>query len=246
MKKLGLIGYPLSHSFSKKYFEDKFENENIKNYSYKLFELKELEEFVDLIKNNPDIEGLNVTIPYKEKILNFVDEVDEMVKKIGAANTLKIKNGKIKAFNTDIIGFEKSFIPLLRPYHKKALILGTGGASKAVSYVLKKYSIPHLFVSREKMDSDTIRYQNINNQLLKEYKIIINTTPVGTYPNINEKPKIPYHLCGKEHFFYDLIYNPGKTRFLKEAEKKGATLSNGLNMLKLQAEEAWKIWTDKN
>ncbi len=246
MKKLGLIGYPLSHSFSKKYFETKFHNEKIPGYSYELFELKNLDTFPLILKKNPCLTGLNVTIPYKEKILDYVDEKDPIVEEIGAANTLKIINGKIKAFNTDVIGFEKSFVSKLAPYHKSALILGTGGASKAVSFILKKLSIPHLFVSRNPQNENTIGYHEIDENLMKNYTIIINTTPLGIYPEMEKKPEIPYKWAGKQHYFYDLIYNPSLTLFLKEAELRGATISNGLNMLKLQAEEAWKIWTDKN
>ncbi len=245
MKVLGLIGYPLTHSFSKKYFSEKFKNEAITDVKYVNFELKNLSDFPDLLHNHSDLLGINVTIPYKERILAYVDEIDEAVEKIGAANTLLIqKNGKIKAYNTDIYGFYESLLPLLKPKHKKALILGTGGASKAVSYSLDKLAIPYLFVSRRPKNKFEISYTEIDKKLMDSYQIIINTTPLGTYPNTAESPEIPYTFANENHIFYDLTYNPEKTCFLKKAEAQGAIVYNGLKMLQLQAEKAWDIWSE--
>ena len=246
MKKLGLIGYPLTHSFSKQYFSEKFKKEKLEDWQYLNFEIKNIENFSEIIKKNPDLVGLNVTIPHKEKILKFTDWQSPEVQKIGAANTLKICQGKIKAYNTDIYGFEQSFKPLLKDYHKQALILGTGGASKAIAYVLEKLNIPYQFVSRNPITQNILSYKQLDKKIITNHQIIINTTPVGSFPNINEKVKIPYDFVTKNHLFYDLIYNPEKTVFLKIAEKKGALIVNGLNMLYLQAEKAWKIWNDKN
>ncbi len=246
MKKLGLIGFPLSHSFSKKYFATKFEKEKLKDFSYENFELKKIDDFPILLKNNPKIIGLNVTIPYKEKILSYVDYVDPLVREIGAANTLKIENGAITAFNTDIIGFEKSFIEKWKDYHEKALIFGTGGAAKSVAYVLKKLGIDYKFVSRNQINKQMIGYKDLNQSIIEKYQIFINTTPLGSYPNMETYPEIPYEFIGKKHYFYDLVYNPSKTLFLKKAEAQGADTLNGLRMLELQANASWRIWTDKN
>ena len=245
MKKLGLIGFPLSHSFSKKYFEKKFKNEGINNYTYQNYELPSIDDFKTLLTEQSDLIGLNVTIPYKEKILKYVDLKDEIVKATGAANTLKLLNGKIYAYNTDVYGFKKSFLEKLKSSHKKALILGTGGASKSVAFVLKELSIPFLFVSRNPINSQMICYEDLNKNILHEHQIIINTTPLGTSPNIETFPPIPYEFIDNRHYFYDLVYNPSKTLFLKKAEEKGAAIHNGLKMLELQAEQAWRIWTDK-
>jgi len=208
--------------------------------------LKNLDLFPQLLKNNPELVGLNVTIPYKEEILKYADKLDESAAKVGAANTLKIQNGKITAYNTDTYGFEQSFIRKRKKHHKKALILGTGGASKAVAFVLQKLSVPFLFVSRNPKQNNQISYAGLNKKIITEHQIIINTTPLGTYPDIHTYPDIPYEFAGKEHYFFDLVYNPEKSLFLQKAERQGAVISNGLTMLKLQAEKAWEIWTDKN
>ncbi len=246
MKKLGLIGYPLQHSFSKKYFSQKFEKEGIKNWKYLNFEMKNINQFPSILKKNPDLIGLNITIPYKEKILKYTDWQSPEVIKTGAANTLKICQGKIKAYNTDIYGFEQSFKALLKDYHKQALILGTGGASKAIAYVLEMLNIPFKFVSRNPVSNNILSYEQLDKNIITNYQIIINTTPVGTFPDIDKKIKIPYDFITKNHLFYDLIYNPDKTAFLKTAEKKGASIINGLKMLHLQAEKAWEIWDNEN
>jgi len=245
-KKLGLIGYPLTHSFSEKYFAQKFEKEQIKQYQYQNFELSDLEQFPNLLIENPDLIGLNVTIPYKEKVLKYVDYQSDVVKNVGAANTLVIdKDKKISAYNTDVYGFTESIKPLLQAFHKKALILGTGGAAKAVAYALKQLQIDYYFVSRTPAGKLQIGYQDLNRKLVSEHLIIINTTPLGTFPNVNEKPDFPFDFITNKHLFYDLIYNPAQTQFLKEAKKQGAITYNGLKMLQLQAEKSWKIWTKK-
>jgi shikimate dehydrogenase len=245
MKLYGLIGYPLGHSFSKKYFTDKFVAENLHDCSYELFPIPFIKEFPSLIKTNPFLNGLNVTIPYKQKVLEFVTEQTEEVKIIGAANTLKVNGENILAYNTDIIGFERSFIKQLRSSQTKALILGTGGSSKAVEFVLRKLGIAYLLVTRnEKLEEEMINYSKINEEIINEYKIIINCTPAGMYPNTDECPLIPYQYLSKEHYLFDLVYNPEKTLFLKRGEEKGATIKNGYEMLVLQAEESWRIWNE--
>jgi len=245
-KKLGLIGYPLTHSFSKNYFTKKFENEGIDDFEYINFPLETIEDFPSLLQKNPALIGLNVTIPYKEVILKYVDNQDPVVAEIGAANTLLIRsNRKIEAYNTDVYGFYHSLKPHLKSHHKAALILGTGGASKAVAFALRKLKIPYHFVSRNPLNSQTFSYDQIDKNIIKNHQLIINTTPLGTFPDTEKKPRIPYNLITKKHFFYDLIYNPERTLFLREAEKRGAFVCNGLKMLHLQAEEAWKIWQKK-
>lgn len=238
--KFGLIGKDISYSFSKNYFTLKFKKLGLNDYEYVNFDLKSIDEFKDLISK--ELKGLNVTIPYKESIINFLDEIDDEAKLIGAVNTIKIdKRGRLTGFNTDVYGFEESLKPKLKKSHKKALVLGTGGASKAVCYVLDKLKIDYLLVSRSPGKTQ-ISYTDLNRSLLEKYTIIINCTPLGTYPKVEEYPKIPYDCITKKHLLYDLIYNPEKTQFLKEGEKRGADISNGLKMLELQAEKSWKIW----
>ena len=238
----GLVGKNISYSFSKGYFGDKFEKLNLEDYSYDNLDIKNIEDFPEFIKQNPTISGLNVTIPYKEAIIPFLDKLSKRVTEIGAVNTIKItKSGKLKGFNTDYIGFQKSIEPLINENHKKALILGTGGASKAVAYALKQLEIPYLFVSRNDI-GDAIGYNQINEKTFEEFQIIINCTPVGTFPNTNSCPEIPYEFFTTNHLAFDLIYNPAETLFLKKAKEKGAIVKNGLEMLTLQAEKSWDIW----
>ncbi len=245
--KLGLIGYPLSHSFSKKYFNDKFLQEKLTAFSYHNFELKKISEFSTILTQEPELIGLNVTIPYKEAILNYVHELSDNVKAIGAANTLVLhKNGRIKAYNTDVYGFKESLIPLLKPYHKKALVLGSGGASKAVVYGLNQLGITATIVSRTPKNAQQITYEQIDENTMKTHLVVINTTPLGMMPLISLSPSIPYHFVTNKHLFYDLIYNPSQTSFLKQASQNGASVCNGLNMLYLQAEKAWKIWLENS
>lgn len=238
----GLVGKNISYSFSKGYFGEKFKNLNLKDYSYNNLDFQNIEDFPEFIKQNPTISGLNVTIPYKEAIIPFLDKLSKRATEIGAVNTIKItKSGKLKGFNTDYIGFQKSIEPLLNVNHKKALILGTGGASKAVAYALKQLKIPYLFVSRNDI-GDAIGYNQINEKTFEEFQIIINCTPVGTFPNTNSCPEIPYEHFTSNHLAFDLIYNPAETLFLKKAKEKGAIVKNGLEMLTLQAEKSWDIW----
>lgn len=245
MKRFGLTGYPLSHSFSPAYFAKKFLDEGISDCTYEAFPVKSVEEVVLLLANNPDLEGLNVTIPHKKNILPFLHFSSIAVKETGACNCIKIKNGVLTGYNTDVIGFEKSLLPNLTAAHNKAIILGTGGAAAAVEFVLKKLGIEFLFVSRNSRQNKSIlTYREISSKILNEYKLIINTTPLGMYPEIEKYPEILYECLTKEHYLYDLIYNPAETLFLRKGAEKGAVTENGSDMLIIQAEESWKIWND--
>lgn len=244
MKLFGLIGYPLGHSFSEKFFTEKFQKENI-HACYKLFPIENIQLFHEILEKNPTIEGLNVTIPYKEQIVPYLDELNKTAAEIGAVNVIKIKKDvnqvKLIGYNSDIIGFEQSIRPLLTEHHKKALILGTGGASKGVAYVLKKLNIDYTFVSRNK-NVDCFTYEELNKEIINSHTLIVNCSPIGTYPNTEVCPNIPYEGLSKQHLLYDLIYNPEKTLFLKKGEMEGATIKNGLEMLHKQAISAWEIW----
>tara|TARA_B100001173_G_scaffold73812_1_gene62772 strand:- start:213 stop:944 length:732 start_codon:yes stop_codon:yes gene_type:complete len=235
-KTYGLIGKNIDYSFSVKYFSQKFNDEKIIDSEYVNFDLREIEDFnnIEILKIN----GLNVTIPYKEKIITYLDEIDKAASKIGAVNTIAIKDNKLIGYNTDYIGFIESFKNNLN--FKNALILGTGGASKAIQYALNIKNI-NFDIGSRKNNKKYISYDLINEKI-KDYDLIINTTPLGTFPDVSKKPKINYNLINENHFCYDLIYNPEKTSFLKECEKKGARIMNGLEMLKSQAEESWIIW----
>ncbi len=246
MKTFGLIGYPLSKSFSQKYFTDKFEKESFKG-RYLNFPIASIDEFPELINHHPYIGGLNVTIPYKEKVIQYLDDLDPISKEVGAVNVIKVDwsipaKPRLTGYNSDIIGFSKSIEPLLNANHKKALILGTGGAAKAVGFALKNLNIEYKLVSRTPEGENQISYHSLNEATMKEYTVIVNTTPLGMYGNMDAKPEIPYHYCGKEHLFFDLVYNPEVTAFLKAGQDQGATIKNGLEMLHLQAEAAWEIW----
>ena len=242
MEIYGLLGRSLSHSFSEKYFSEKFQKENITDCQYRNFELKDLEKEIGKLKNEPGLRGFNITIPYKTDIIPFLYELSEESQIIQACNCIKITNGKWIGYNTDIIGFEKSFVPHLKPFHKKALILGTGGASNAVAFVLKKLNIDFLKVSRTKEPSSSIiSYEDLP-EMFPGFQIVINTTPLGTFPNVNDSPPLPYDKVTNQYYFFDLIYNPPKTVFLSLAQKKGATIENGEKMLSIQAEESWRIW----
>ncbi|MEO5783375.1 MAG: shikimate dehydrogenase [Ginsengibacter sp.] len=243
MKFFGLIGYPLGHSFSKKYFTEKFQSEGIIDCTYELFPISSITDLPSLLISNPNLKGLNVTIPYKEQVLQYVNEKTDAVKNIGAANTIKIHGDKLIAYNTDVIGFENSLTKKLKPSDKKALVLGTGGSSKAVQYVLKKLGIEFLLVTRNNNSSPgTINYSMIDETIINAYNLIINCTPVGMYPNEDQFPDLPYQYLTKEHYLFDLVYKPEKTLFLKTGEGKGAIIQNGYEMLIIQAEESWKIW----
>ncbi len=236
MKTYGLIGKNISYSFSRNYFANKFKKENIKNSQYINFDIDNLSELNNIFNTNNF--GFNVTIPYKEVIIPYLDSLDFHAEKIGAVNTIKMENEKKIGFNTDWIGFKKSIKPLLNSHHTKALILGTGGASKAVIYALDQLKIETLMVSRY----GEISYEDLSEEIIQNHAIIINCTPVGTFPNVDAAPEIPYHFITKNHLAYDLIYNPAETLFLKKCKEKGAVVKNGLEMLEIQAEASWKIW----
>ncbi|WP_185849123.1 shikimate dehydrogenase family protein [Blattabacterium cuenoti] len=243
----GLIGRDIKYSFSKRFFIEKFKNESIINVNYEIFDIPRIENVL-FVFQNPYLKGCNVTIPYKTSIIPFLTKIMPKAKSIGSVNVVKIHNKCRTGFNTDVLGFEYSFKKDLNQFENKrnlkALILGTGGVSKTISFVLEKLQISYQYVSRKRKKSFLV-YEDINQNLLKEYKIIINCTPVGTYPNINSCPSLPYQYISSEHYFYDLVYNPNKTLFLKKAEKKGALIKNGLEMLYIQAEESWNIWKNQ-
>jgi len=237
----GLIGKNISYSFSKTYFNNKFASLNLQGYSYENFDMPNLEEFPSLIERNKTLRGLNVTIPYKEEIIRYLDNLDRKAKHIGAVNTIKFTKEGLKGYNTDVYGFKKSIEPFLKESHKKALILGTGGASKAVAFVLKELGISFKYVSRNPI-GDQIGYSELNKKVISTHTLLVNCTPLGTFPNIATKPSIPYELLTSNHLLFDLIYNPEKTAFLLSGEQKGAIICNGAEMLELQAEKAWQIW----
>lgn len=245
MESYGLIGYPLSHSFSKKYFTEKFEKENISDSEYHAFPIEKIDLLPQLIKDNPSLKGLSVTIPYKESVIPFLDELDTTAKKIGAVNCLKITNGKLIGYNTDAFGFRQSIKPFLESQHERALILGTGGASKAVEYILSEIGIDCYFVTRDKSkvkSQKVFQYDEVNENVLNAFKLIVNATPLGMFPNVDAAPPIPYQFITSSHLLYDLVYNPAETEFLKKGKSKGASIVNGFSMLQHQAEEAWRIW----
>ena len=276
MTTYGLIGYPLGHSFSRKFFTEKFEKEGI-DAQYLNFEIPSIEEFPEIIKNNPELRGLNVTIPYKQQVMQYLDEISEEAKAIGAVNVVRIERpspqpspimgretmrnagnkpdglpikgdmseglrGSLIGYNSDVIGFLESIKPLLKPHHKKALILGTGGASKAIRYGLeKKLGMKTLFVSRSAREG-MITYEEVTAEVLKEYEVIVNCSPVGMYPHVDECPALPYEAMNENNLLYDLVYNPLETLFMKKGAEQGATVKNGLEMLHLQAIASWKFW----
>lgn len=245
MKHFGLIGFPLGHSFSKKFFTEKFKQENI-DAQYDLYELTSLLEFENLLTET-ELYGLNVTIPYKEKVIQYLDELDETAAEIGAVNVIKFIRGegnpKLKGYNSDAIGFENSLAPLLKPYHQKALILGTGGASKAIDYTLRKLGIITTFVSRTAKPG-SLTYDQLNEDILNVNLVIINASPVGTFPHADECPNIPYQFLTDKHLLFDAVYNPAETLFLKKGKEQKAQVLNGEGMLTGQAIAAWKIWNE--
>ena len=247
MKTFGLIGHRLGYSFSRNFFTEKFAKENLQEHEYVNFELDSIDEFPGIFDGDKNICGLNCTIPYKQQIMQFLDEIDPEAAQIGAVNTVKItsKGGKrhLKGFNTDIYGFENSLRPMLGEKHRKALILGTGGASKAIKHILNKLKIEFVSASiEEQLFEKEIRYSQITDELLKEYLIIIQATPLGTFPNVDNCPDIPYQSITSDHVLFDLVYNPEETLFLKKGKAQGAKTKNGLEMLHLQAIRAWEIW----
>lgn len=247
MDKYGLIGYPLGHSFSINYFNQKFTDEGI-NAKYMNFEIPNIEALIEVLDSNPELKGLNVTIPYKEKVMEYLDSISPEARSIGAVNVIRVthegKNIKLKGFNSDVIGFTQSIEPMLEKYHKKALILGTGGASKAINYGLKSLGLETVFVSRYERP-DTICYQDITPEVVKEYNVIVNCTPLGMFPKTEECPPLPYEAMDEHTILYDLIYNPDETLFMKKGLERGANVKNGLEMLLLQAFASWEFWNGK-
>jgi len=241
MRQFGLIGYPLSHSFSEEYFTRKFEQEEMTGCRYSLFPLKTIAALDLLIINNPELEGLNVTIPYKKQVLSFLT-ASQIPDGLDACNCINISNGELTGYNTDVTGFEKSISPLLKSYHKKALVLGNGGAAAAITYILRKLGIDFEIVSRKLHAGSTLLYSDIDKKIMTDSTIIINTTPVGMYPAAETFPDIPYEYISDKHLLYDVVYNPSRTLFLQKGEENGAAIKNGEEMLILQAEESWRIW----
>lgn len=248
MDKYGLIGYPLGHSFSISYFNDKFADEGI-NARYENFEISSIDQLQEVLDTNPNLRGLNVTIPYKEKVIEFLDSITPEAQAIGAVNVIRVshegKKTKLKGYNSDVIGFTKSIEPMLDcNWHKKALILGTGGASKAINYGLKSLGLETVFVSRYQRPG-TIQYESITPEVIREYNVIVNCTPLGMYPHTEECPKLPYEAMDYHTILYDLIYNPDETLFMKRGREQGAEVKNGLEMLLLQAFASWEFWHEK-
>lgn len=250
-KSYGLVGKNIAYSFSKKYFTEKFSAEHFTNCEYQNFDIETIEKFPEILQNNPNLRGLNVTIPYKETVIPFLDQMSDKALKIGAVNVIRFKKNRIlKGYNSDWYGFKKSLQPLLQSHHKNALILGTGGSAKAVAFALEDLDIHYTFVSRDASDTSnnelakhkTIDYNRINATTFDNFQIVINCTPLGTSPNIKDCPDIPYENFTDKHIAFDLIYNPEETQFLKKAKKKGAITKNGQEMLIFQAEKAWEIW----
>ncbi|HEV7782713.1 MAG TPA: shikimate dehydrogenase [Chitinophagaceae bacterium] len=241
MRLFGLIGHPLSHSFSKKYFTEKFEKEQLTGCRFENFPIASVDELPQILDTNPELEGLAVTIPYKQSVLKYLD-ASNIPDGLAACNCIRVEGKKLTGYNTDHSGFEKSIAPLLKPHHNRALILGNGGATASVSFVLKKLGIGFDIVSRTIHDGSTLTYADIDERVMKEHTVIINTTPLGMYPVVNERPSILYSNITKDHLLYDLIYNPEKTLFLQKGEMRGAAIKNGEEMLVIQAEENWKIW----
>jgi shikimate dehydrogenase len=241
MRLFGLLGYPLTHSFSQNYFAKKFAEESIADAQYENFSLSSLNDLPTSLLNKENLCGFNITIPHKKSILSFLDEQTGPVREMGACNCVRIKGGKRIGYNTDIIGFAHSLKPFIQAHHTDALILGTGGAAAAVEYVFRKAGIHFQYVSREKKNQ-AITYESLDEAIIKKHLLIINTSPVGQFPNITEAPAIPYEYIGTKHHLFDLIYNPGETNFLRQGRERGASIQNGQEMLIIQAEESWRIW----
>ena len=246
MKIFGLIGNPIRHSLSQKYFSEKFRMEHIEDCVYELFPLRELSELLPLLKQNSEISGLNVTIPYKKQVIDFLDEIDGAAKEIGAVNCISVsrRQGRpyLVGFNTDVYGFEQAFMPCLEVHHRNALILGTGGSSGAVAYVLKKLGIGFEKISRNPKGENEVGYSSLTREKMAHFTIIINTTPLGMFPDIEQCPPAPYDFITNRHLLFDLIYNPAETVFMKQGRAMGAKVMNGMEMLYLQAEKSWEIW----
>jgi len=242
MDKYGIIGNPLGHSFSKGFFTEKFAKEGI-DAQYLNFQIPEIGKLTDVLKENPELRGINVTLPYKTEVIPFLDELSDEAREIGAVNVVQIRNGHLKGFNSDIIGFTRSIQPLLKPHHKKALILGTGGASRAIRVGLTRLGLEWKYVSRTPREG-MITYDDITAETLKEYEVIVNCSPVGMFPKVDECPAIPYEFLTADNLLYDLVYNPEDTLFLKRGREQGARGKNGLEMLHLQAIASWEFWNE--
>jgi len=252
LRQFGLIGYPLSHSFSQKFFTEKFLKENIVHAQYDNFPITSIQSFAALWTEHPNLEGLNVTIPYKKEVITFLQHSSPVVQAIKACNCIRKFNNELYGYNTDVIGFEKSLLPFLRPHHTHALILGTGGAAAAVQWVLQKLNIQYQVVSRKSKTIEentelkaSLSYDQLSNSIIESHTLIINTSPLGMFPNVNEAPPIAYDAITAQHHLYDLVYNPTETLFMQNGLAKGATVQNGLAMLHIQAEESWAIWNAK-
>jgi shikimate dehydrogenase len=243
MRQFGLIGYPLSHSFSPGYFQEKFEKENITDAQYSLYPIASISEFPSLVASlGVSLVGLNVTIPYKEQVMPFLDAIDPVAAAVGAVNSIHFVDGKSTGYNTDVFGFEMSIKPFLENKYERALIIGTGGASKAVAYALSKWNIATFFLTRKPTVQNHLGYNTLTADTLKHFPLIINTTPLGTFPETDACPAIPYEGLTESHFLYDLVYNPTETLFLQKGKSQGALTMNGMAMLRLQAARSWEIW----
>jgi shikimate dehydrogenase len=246
MRRYGLIGFPLGHSFSGKYFREKFQRESIEDCQYSLFEISSVASLPQILKD-PDLRGLNVTIPYKESVIPFLHKKDPVVEQTGACNCIDINRGVLTGYNTDVIGFEVSLSEKLTDRDKRALVLGTGGSAKAVAWVLQKMGIEFLCVSRKKTDlPQQISYKDLDEKIMQTHTLVINSTPLGMFPETETCPEIPYEFIGPEHYLFDLVYNPEKTVFLKKGESAGARIKNGSDMLSIQAEASWTIWNSSS
>lgn len=241
MRQFGLIGFPLSHSFSKGYFANYFSTENILDAHYENYPIESIDLFSDLWNNNPALKGLNVTIPYKKLVIPFLQHSSPVVQSIQACNCIKLYEGALYGYNTDVIGFEQSLLPYLQPHHQKALIFGTGGAAAAVEWVLQKLGIAYQLVSRTESERG-ITYASLTPDIIAAHTLLIHTSPVGMFPNTEEAPNLPYEAITSKHHLYDLVYNPAVTKFLEKGAAQGATTQNGLEMLHLQADASWEIW----
>jgi len=244
VRQFGLIGFPLSHSFSKGYFANYFLTENILDAKYENYPIESIDLFTGLWNNNPSLKGLNVTIPYKKRVIPFLQYPSSVVQSVQACNCIRLYDGALYGYNTDVIGFEQSLLPSLKPHHQKALIFGTGGAAAAVAWVLKKLGITYQFVSRTASDS-CITYPSLNPSVIEAHTLLIHTSPLGMFPNEDEAPNLPYEAITSKHHLYDLIYNPAETKFLAMGAAQGATTQNGLEMLHLQANASWEIWNSE-
>jgi shikimate dehydrogenase len=245
MRTFGIIGFPLSHSFSQRYFTQKFEQENITDAVFENYAIQSIEELQSILSSEPTLQGLAVTIPYKKAVLPYLHTATDAVQQMGACNCVRIKEGRLYGHNTDVLGFEESFKLHLQPQHTKALVLGSGGAAAAVEYVLHNLSIEYLIISRKALpEKNIVDYKAVNAALLQQYPVIINCTPLGTYPNVDEAPELPYHLLTPAHYLFDLVYNPPLTKFLSLGQAQGATIQNGYDMLTIQAEHNWNIWNE--